>query len=475
MGRKAKYISVLHQLRYQILSGEWPIGSALPPERKLADQLGVSRNTVVRAYSELEAEGLIAGRMGSGRYVQPLVPLSVPERMDWQKRLDADQPSSSPSHMADLLSISSPRQGVINFTHGDGGKQTLHSSGFPRYLQQTAERVESYYFLPIDGHPDLRRWIVSWMGLEQISSPEQVVITSGSQEALKLATSLLAKPGDTIAVEMPTYFGALQLFQQLGMRIIPIPLDRDGMRVDVLEGVLVRYSPRFVYTVPTYHNPTGCTLSLDRRKQLIALSERYNLPIIEDDAYRHLHLYEEPPVPLKALDQTGNVIYLNTFSKVLFPGLRLGWIAANRAFIRHISRLKELSITTNTYGQMALLAFLQDGALPAHLEQARQLYRCQAEAMGRHLKQLKALGLSYEEPHGGFYYWVALPPETDARDVLRQCLTQGVAFACGDMFLTREAVQPFIRLCFSHEPIEKIDTGMTILAKVLMKRRELVS
>ncbi|UFJ41686.1 PLP-dependent aminotransferase family protein [Brevibacillus humidisoli] len=475
MGRKTKYISVLHQLRYQILSGEWPIGSTLPPERKLAEQLGVSRNTVVRAYSELEAEGLIAGRMGSGRFVQPLAPLPTVNGIDWRKRLDEYQHTSGPSHMADLLSISSPHNQVINFTHGDGGKQTLASSGFPHFLKQTADRIESYYFLPINGHPELREWIVSWMDVEQISSAEQVVITSGSQEALQLAATLLAKPGDSIAVEMPTYFGALQLFESLGLRIIPIPLDPEGMRVDVLEGVLTRYSPRFVYTVPTFHNPTGYTLSLERRQRLIQLSEQYNLPIIEDDAYRHLHLYEEPPVSLKSLDQTGNVIYINSFSKVLFPGLRLGWIAATRSFIRHISRLKEQSITTNTYGQLALLSFLQEGALLPHLERARSLYRCQAELMGHHLKQLQPYGLSFEQPNGGFYYWVSLPQGTDARDVLRQCMSQGVSFAVGDMFLTREAVQPFIRLCFSHEPKENIEAGMAILTAELKKRKELVS
>ncbi len=469
MGRKAIYQSVYHQLRYQILSGEWPIGSPLPPERKLAAKLGVSRNTVVRAYGELEAEGLIAGRVGSGRFVQPLPPVSSLSPINWEERLNREQLAPYPSYMAELLSLAVPQNALINFAHGDGGKHTLPSSGFSRYLRKQAELSDSYHFLPIGGHPQLREWIVSWMDMPQISSPEQVVITSGSQEALQIATTLLAKPGDTVAVETPTYFGALQLFQSLGMRIIPIPMDRDGMRIEVLEGVLARYRPRFVYTVPTFHNPTGYTLSLERRQRLLALSEAYGFPIIEDDAYRHLHLTGQPPAPLKALDTNGNVIYISTFSKMLFPGLRIGWVAASRPFLRQFTRMKELTITTNTFGQLALLAYLQDGALTPHLERVRSVYRDQAAVMGHHLERLKPLGLTFEYPTGGFYYWISLPEGVNPYDVLEECLAQGVSFACGDMFLPRGAIQPYIRLCYTHEPTAQIEAGMRIIARVLEK------
>ncbi len=472
MGRKPIYQDIYHQLRYQILSGERPIGSPLPPERKLAEQMQVSRNTIVKAYADLEAEGLIAGRMGSGRYIEPVSPLSSIARIDWHQQLNFEQLNPYPSYMADLLSLAVPQMEMINFAHGDGGKHTLASSGFADYLAKAAERIESYYFLPIDGHPLLREWVVSWMKMSQVTSVDQVVITSGSQEALQLVTNLLAKPGDTIAVEMPTYFGALQLFQSLGMRIIPIPVDKEGMRIDVLEGVLARYYPKFLYTIPTFHNPTGCTLSLERRIRLLSLSEKYGFPIIEDDAYRHLHLEKEPPPALKSLDATGNVIYLNTFSKVLFPGLRLGWVAASKPLTRLIARLKELTITSNTFGQFALYAFLSDHALEPHLARVRAMYREQADTMGHFLSDLRELGLRFEQPTGGFYYWISLPKEIDARKVLRDCLARGVSFACGDMFLPREAIQPYIRLCFTHEARNQIEAGMKILGDVLISQKE---
>jgi DNA-binding transcriptional MocR family regulator len=469
MGRRPIYHKVYHQLRYQILSGERPIGSQMPPERKLAEELGVSRNTVVRAYDELEAEGFIAGRMGSGRYVQPLPPASSLSRIDWQGGQPLDSLIDYPSHMADLLSVFVHHPDSFNFAHGEGGKHTVKTSGFAEYLRTTSERLDSYYFTAVQGHPLLREQIVKWMDVEQVSSPEQVLITSGSQEGLYLIARLLARPGDAVVTEMPTYFGSLQLFQSLGMRIIPIPMDAHGMDTHVLESVLARYRPRFLYTVPTFHNPTGATLSLERRKQLLAISEKYQLPIVEDDAYRHLHLEEEPPPPLKQLDDSGRVIYLNTFSKILFPGLRIGWIAATRPIIQMLSRFKELSITTNTLGQVALAEYLRDQRLAPHLAHVRSLYREQAQAMEVHLARLKDLGISYEKPFGGFYYWVSLPEEIHARSFMKACQARGVSITCGDMFLLREAEQRFIRLCYTHEPSSLIEQGMSILSEVLRK------
>ncbi|USG67314.1 PLP-dependent aminotransferase family protein [Brevibacillus ruminantium] len=471
MGRKPIYTRVYNQLRYQILSGELAIGSPLPPERKLAEQLEVSRNTIVRAYTELEAEGLIFSRMGSGRFVEALTPAYASPRNHWHQRAYSTL-ASAPSHMAELLAVTDKYPDTINFAHGDGGKHTLESSGFSDYVKSSAEQLHSYYFTSVQGLPELREHLVDWMDMEQISSSEQIVITSGSQEGLFLITSLLARPGDLVVTEMPTYFGSLQLFQSLGMQIVPVPMDAEGMRIDVLEGILARCRPRMLYTVPTYHNPTGWTMSLSRRKQLLALSEKYELPIVEDDAYRHLHLEKEPPPSLKSLDQSGNVIYLNTFSKLLFPGLRVGWVAANRPFAQLLTRMKELSITTNTLGQLALAAFLREGALKPHLEVVRQQYREQAAIMAGHLDRFFPLGIRYEHPAGGFYFWVSLPEEIHARKLMNDCAKQGVSFTCGDMFLSREAEQPFIRLCFTHERSEQIDRGMRIIDDVLQTRKE---
>jgi len=472
MGRKPIYTKVYNQLKYKIFSGELPIGSPLPPERKLAEQLDVSRNTIVRAYAELEAEGLITGIRGSGRYVEAVpAPLAI-SRIDWESRHTCRSLASSPSHMAELLAISDEYPRTINFAHGDGGKHTLETSGLSDYLKRAAESASSYYFTSVQGFPLLRELLVEWMGFAPISSPDQICITSGSQEALYLLTTLLARAGDCIVTEMPTYFGSLQLFRSLGIRVIPVPLDQDGMRVDVLEGILSRVSPRFLYTVPTFHNPTGRTLSLERRRKLLALSEKYGLPIVEDDAYRHLHLEKEAPPALKALDTTGNVIYLNTFSKMLFPGLRIGWIAGSKPVIDLVARMKELSISTHVPGQVALASFLRDDRLRPHLAAARKLYAEQAQLMAEHLDALRPLGIRYEKPEGGFYFWISLPENVQARKLMLDCRKAGVSFASGDMFLLQEVEQPYIRLCYTHERLDEIKAGMTILSETIRKQLE---
>ncbi|KEO84699.1 PLP-dependent aminotransferase family protein [Tumebacillus flagellatus] len=472
MSRKTLYQQVYHKLRYLILSGEWTMGSALPSERSLSSEWNVSRNTIVRAFVELEDEGLVYSKVGSGRFVQPLPPVDALTPFCWKDRLRQES-TAKPSHLTEWSRMYSSNS-LINFAFGEGGNHTLLASDFVQHasVQRIFTQALAHYLLPIEGHPELREWIVSWMGLEQVPSAEHVIMTSGSQEALYLTASILAKPGDAVAVEMPTFFGALHVFQSLGLRIIPIPMDGDGMRVDVLEGVLARYRPRFLYTVPTYHNPTGLTLSLPRRKQLLALSERYNLPIVEDDAYRHLHFEEEPPPTLKSLDTQGNVIYINTFSKTLSPGLRLGWVSASKPFLQQIVRRKELMATTNTFAQLMLLAYLQDGDWGQHLEKSRQNYRSQAEVMGRYLQEFTPHGISFTPPRGGFYYWVALPEGMRPQEILEASIANGVLFATGDMFLSRETDQPFIRLSYSHEPIERVEEGMQRLGEVLALGRE---
>lgn len=468
MPRKTLYQTVYHRLRYQILSGDWPLGSRLPPERKLAEEWAVSRNTIVHAYADLESEGLIYSRVGSGRYVQPLPPPSALPPLSWRERMPGGANLSAPSLMTELNALLGTRD-ALNFAFGEGGNHTRLKAEFAKGIDplHILETSDADYLFPVQGHPELRKWIAEWMNCEQITSPSQVMITSGSQEALQMTTSILAGPGDSIAVEMPTYFGALHLFQSLGLHLIPIPVDGEGMRVDVLEGILSRTRPRFIYTVPTFHNPTGTILSMERRRQLLALSEKYGIPIVEDDAYRHLHFEQEPPPPLKALDRQGNVIYINTFSKVLFPGLRLGWVAASRPFMERLTRYKELSISTNTFVQHALWSYLQQGTFPAHLEDARRHYQRQAAVMDKHLSALVAQGVSYTTPSGGFYYWVSLPEQVSPKELLQKALQQNVVFATGDLFLPRETEQPYIRLCYSHETEDGIEQGMRILASLL--------
>lgn len=466
MTRKPLHTSIEERLRYQILAGEWPSGTRLPAERKLAESWGVSRNTIVNAYSSLEAEGLIESKVGNGRFVMPVPPVNA--SIDWKRELMANRPLYAPSALTALHTIAGERP-VFNLAFGEGGKHTLESADFAKVcdVEQILGNLQSDYMMPIVGHRALRTWIARWVEEAFVVRPDDVMITSGSQEALYLCANILAQPGDSVAVEMPAFFGALQVFQTLGLHTIPIPMDNQGLRVEVLEGILKRTRPRFIYVNPTFQNPTGTVLSLARRERLLHLSERYDIPIIEDDAYRQLYYKEEPPVPLKALDVRGNVIYVNTFSKLLFPGLRLGWVTANRPFMDILTRRKELSVTTNTFAQQALLMYLQTGTFNDHLHRVRSLYLLQAQVMESWLEPLRSCGVTYTPPTGGFYIWVGLPKDINAAEFAKQAIENGVLFANGDLFMTREVSQPYIRLSYSYETAERIDSGMQILASLL--------
>lgn len=466
MKRKTLHTSIRERLRYQILSGEWPSGTNLPPERKLAEAYGVSRNTVVNAYSDLESEGLIESKVGSGRFVKPVPPDD--NSFDWKRELMEHRPRYAPSALTKLHTTAGEKS-MFNFAFGEGGKHALKRTDFAKAfdVERILGTLQSDYMMPIVGHPELRTWISEWT--EDVFSvrPDDVMITSGSQEALYLCANILTRPGDSVAVEMPTYFGALQVFQTLGLHTIPVPMDHHGLRVEVLEGILKRTRPRFIYVNPTFQNPTGTVLSMQRRERLLYLSEKYDIPIIEDDAYRYLYFEQEPPAPLKTLDLRGNVIYINTFSKLLFPGLRLGWVTANRPFIDILTRRKELSVTTNTFVQQALLMFLETGTFNTHLRRVRTLYSKQAKVMESCLNPLRSRGIVYTPPTGGFYIWVGLPNGINAADIVRTSIEQGVLFANGDLFMTREVSQPYIRLSYSYETEDRIKAGMHIITSLI--------
>ncbi|MBX6342882.1 MAG: PLP-dependent aminotransferase family protein, partial [Thermomicrobiaceae bacterium] len=343
------YLQISRQIRERIESGELPPGTRLPPERRLAAMLGVNRTTVVNAYRELAAEGLVYGHVGRGTMVADGAAPRWPERrasraIPWGQLLTpATAPLSDP--LLRDTSIVAGRSDVISFATGIPSPdlypveqignlldEGLHDAG-PALLQ----------YCPTEGYPPLRQAVADWLGREgRPVAAERVLIVTGSQQGLYLLARALLEPGDLVAVEAPTYLGALQIFRAVGARLLPIPVDQDGMRVGLLEDLILRRRPKLIYTLPTFQNPTGATMTLDRRRRLLALASRYQIPIIEDDPYGELR-FEGRPVPrLRTLDEHDTVIYLSTVSKILFPGFRVGWVCGPRPVIDRLAHVKQL-------------------------------------------------------------------------------------------------------------------------------------
>jgi DNA-binding transcriptional MocR family regulator len=264
---------------------------------------------------------------------------------------------------------------------------------------------------------------------------------------------------------VPTYFGALRCFQAWGVRLITVPVDQDGMDVDRVEFLLARYHPRFIYTVPTYQNPTGVTMSLARREQLLALAQKYQVPIVEDDPFSDLHFDQPPPPPIKALDSHGHVLYLGTFSKNLASGLRVGWLAAPRPVIELATQLNQATeLQPNAVGQHLVVEFARQGWLEEMISQARSVYASRCRAMSAALRQHRLPDAQWREPLGGMSLWLELPEQVDAWDLLAETGRQGVVFLPGSLLYPTNGPRNVCRLSFSTPDVDAIERGITIVA-----------
>ncbi len=468
------YLQIRNQLRERIMNGDMSAGTQLPPERTLARSLGVSRTTVVNAYDELEAEGLIKGHVGRGTIVlgggdwMDAQPIAWPAHFSGLGRRLA-QHAQSP----ELLTLArfSAQPGVISLALGLPDPTLLSPQRLRRAWEAIVERLgaATVGVCPVQGTPAVREVIAARMRKRGVTvSPEGVVVASGSQHGLDLMLRLLAEPGDAVLVEVPTYFGALQCFQAWGVRLIGVPVDEEGMDVERVEFLLARYRPRFIYTVPTYQNPTGTTMSLERRERLLALAQRYQVPIVEDDPFGELYFHQPPPPPIKALDRHGHVLYLSTFSKNLAPGLRVGWLVASSPLAERailLNRVTELQ--PNTAGQHVVVEFARQGWLEEQIGLARSTYSTRCQAMDIALQRHRLPDMHWTVPGGGMFLWLQLPERVNAQDLLVETGQQGVVFLPGSLMYPAGGVRNVCRLNFSMPDQEAIEQGITTIAAAL--------
>ncbi len=467
------YLQISQQIRELILSGALPEGSRLPPQRELAAQLGVNRTTVINAYQELAADGLVDATIGRGTVVRTTArpPTSVPPSpLPWAEVFSLRMQATLDPLIRDMMALCA-RQDVISFAAGVPAPDLYPLDQFRAVMDEVLKRDGRTLLqhCPTEGHFPLRQWLAERMAERgaQVSA-RNVLVLSGSQQGLDLVARLLLEPGDAVIAESPSYLGVLQVFQAVGVRLLTVPLDEQGMRIDLLEQILARRRPKLIYTLPTFQNPTGVTLSLERRHQLLALAQRYQVPILEDDPYGELR-YEGRPVPtLKSLDRYGHVLYLSTFSKMLFPGLRLGWLAAPEPVIERLVLLKQLTdLHSNTLGQWALAEFCRRGLLDAHLSRLRKIYARRRDAMCDALHRYCPPGLTWNHPEGGFYLWCRLPQKLRARELLAEAARRQVAFIVGDAFHVDGGGQEWMRLNFTYHTEETIIEGVKRLGQAM--------
>ncbi len=468
------YQQISGQIRKMILSGILPVGFKLPSERRLADTLEINRSTVLSAYRELKADGLIHSSAGKGTVVLPYETVEIDRKPSYElpwRQLFSETVSRVKEPLLKDLMVMASRDSVISFAAGITSPEVYPLEFFRVCQSELLDEYATQLFLhtPTEGIFPLRESLAQIMGKRGIpASPEEIMVVSGSQQGLDLISRALIDPGDSVVVEEPTFFYALQLFKAAGARIISIPVDQDGMRVDLLEPVLTRIRPKFIYTLPTFQNPSGSVMSPARRQILLQMAYKYQIPILEDDPYGEL-IYEGDPIPsLKALDHYGYVIYLSTFSKLLFPGLRIGWITAPIAVNRQFLHLKQtMDLHSNSLSQYMLDRFLRQNRLEEHLRVARSEYARRRDIMLEELGKSPAAPMSWNKPAGGLYVWCRLGQAVDPVRFLAKSAEYKVAYVSGDVFFAEKQPLNYIRLNFTYPEPDLIRMGIQRLLKAL--------
>lgn len=310
-----------------------------------------------------------------------------------------------------------------------------------------------------------------------VSDSDGIIATVGSQQALYLVGQALLDPGDYVVTEEPTYLGMLQAFRVTGARFLTVPIDEEGMRTDKLEEVLRRARSerlriKLIYTVPTCHNPAGTTLPMDRRRHLLELAEEYDLLVVEDDPYSFIAFEERDVKPLKTLDKSGRVIYMSTVSKILAPGLRLGWAIGPEPVIAKMELVKQsIDLHTPSLSQFIAAEAMNRGVIDKHIPFIKKLYREKRDAMLEALEEYMPEGARWTRPIGGLFVWVWLPESINSRRLLEKAVEKGVVFVPGDAFYPNGGGENTMRLNFSYPSVEEIREGVRRLAEAV---REMV-
>jgi len=302
---------------------------------------------------------------------------------------------------------------------------------------------------------------------------DDLFVTAGASQGLDLICTLFTKPGDTIFVEEPSYFLALNIFRDHGLNIIGLPMDEDGLIVEALEENLTQHHPAFLYTIPTFHNPSSITLSAARRERLVQLSQAHNLLIVADEVYHLLAYDTAPPQPLANYTDVGMIFSIGSFSKILAPGLRLGWIQANQALRHRLvkSGLLESGGGLNPFTSKLVQSALELGLQLDHLIHLKTVYGQRMVFLSAALRRHLGSSASFSEPSGGFFIWLRLPEQIDAELFLSEARQHNVGFQPGVRFSSRQSLKNYVRLCFSFYDTPELETAAGRLADVFRNHR----
>jgi 2-aminoadipate transaminase len=475
-------LQLTDELRRRVQAGSLGPGDRLPPVRGLATRLKVTPETVAGAYKRLIEEGYLRGEVGRGTFVAA-PPLRAEEDPLAPFEAGGSLPPFVTPHDRDLLKLAN-RPGVVSFAASVAALDLAPVEALQRALNDVLEREgsDALQVGATPGYPPLRAAIAELLQRRGITGLDEsvVCITSGCQQGIDLAAKVFVGPGDAVLVEQPSFLGALEAFRARGARVVGVPIEADGLRIEALPALIQRHRPKLLYCMPTYQNPTGRSLSSEKRHALLRIAATYDLPVVEDDSAGFFSL--EPggcaPPSLKADDQAGYVIHLGTFSKIIAAGLRLGWLVADAGVFQKLVAAKYASdLSSDALVQRAVHRLLIDGNLDVHLARARAIYRERRDALVNALLAADRLpsGVHFDVPEGGFNLWLDLPRDgPTSTELFLEAVRRGVAFVPGPFFFSAGGSGPAasaalrgLRLSYSSLKPVDLERGVHLLSGAL--------
>lgn len=460
-----KYQQIILYLKEKIANGEWPIGTKIPSQRVLANQFDVNRSTVITALEELTADGLIEGQIGKGTVVinNTWTLLATNSTPNWDSRVKSGVHKPS-QKMVQEINDKETDGTLIQLSKGELSPQLFPLNKMKQVMNEVTESITAFGYEEPKGYLPLREAVVEYVKEADIHvSADSVLIVSGALQALQLISVGILEKSSTVLLEKPSYLYSLRVFQSLGMRLKGVKMDKEGICLDAVERS--EREARILYTNPSFHNPTGTLMTSDRRRGLLDLCEKKQLPIIEDDIYRELWIDEPSPKPLKSMDRHGHVLYVGSLSKTLSPGLRIGWIIGPEAVIERLADIKmQMDYGSSSLSQRVATEWLSSGLYYRHVAEVRKELKKRRDFVVHLVNQYLNNMVTYEIPHGGLFLWLKINGIISMNDLYRKMLANGIVLNPGQMYGEDTSC---IRLSYSYATVEELESGIQCLAEVM--------
>ncbi|MCB2196089.1 MAG: PLP-dependent aminotransferase family protein [Bacteroidetes bacterium] len=479
LNKKSKtpiFKQILFQLTELIEKGVLKPGDKLPSTRSLANHHQLNRNTVYKAYEELWALGYIESKTGSYSTIRERKNIaeklaSNSENIDWSAKIN----SKSQKLIESNYKIEKQEKDYIDFTPLSPDPDVIPSEEFRKCINDSLKNSGSdilAYGNPY-GYEPLREFISNHMQLHGINvTKDEIIVTSGAQHAIELILKLFIEPGSEVLIESPTYSAIIPLLEYYDVNVLELPMSEHGIDLQILESLLKTHKPKLLYTMPNFHNPTGITTNQAHREKLLEICERYEIPVIEDGFVEEMKYFGKNILPVKSMDKSGLVFYVGTFSKVLFPGIRIGWIASNKYCTdRFAEQIKASAISVNQLNQVALELYCKQGLFEKQLKRIHTLYRKRMYVALKTIREnLTNKNITYTKPAGGYTIWFeTMKSNISESDLVEKLKMNGIQVMPGSKAYYSQTDKISFRISIAHRKEDEIEKGLEIITQILNK------